>query len=67
MKVSDLKAALKELVNNIENGIEEDKDKMSVEACERVGELIRQAEQICVMDTWSMAFKKRIDDTSDEN
>ena len=62
MKVSDLKAALKELVNNIENGIEDDKDTMSEEAFEKIGELIRQAAQICAMDTWAMAMKKRIED-----
>jgi len=67
MKVSELKAALNTLVDSLENGIEDDKDMMSDEACEKVGELIRQAAQICVMDTWAMAMKKHIDDTLDDD
>jgi len=67
MKVSELKAALNALVDGLENGIEDDKDMMSDEACEKVGELIRQAAQIVVMDTWATAMKKHIDDTLDDD
>jgi len=66
MKVSELKAALNALVDSLENGIEDDKDMMSNEACEKVGELIRQAAQIVFMDTWAKAVEKHMDDTLDD-